>query len=158
MESTALRLSIAVTTFGVVLLALCVCFDRFNRKDFNYRKKMRQKRDKKLLDKFSMEEILPEINDPRDQQALILHEIHIAETLMTDGKFERAIVHFANAIAICADPHKLVLALKETLPPSAFDMLLKVLAKSYGKRFSRLPDGRICLVQHHQQQNRTTYY
>lgn len=81
-----------------------------------------------------MQEIIPGIKDPRDQQMLLLHEIQRAEDLMSDGKFERAITHFANAIAICNDPHKMVMALKQTLPASAFDLLVTVLANSYGKR------------------------
>lgn len=83
-----------------------------------------------------MQEIIPEIKDPRDQQALLLHEIQRAEDLMSSGKFERAITHFANAIAICNDPHKMVMALRESLPDDAFDLLLKVLANSYGKQIN----------------------
>lgn len=83
-----------------------------------------------------MQEIIPGIKDPRDQQTLLLHEIQRAEDLMTSGKFERAVTHFANAIAICNDPHNMVMALRESLPDDVFDLLLKVLANSYGKKIN----------------------
>lgn len=95
-----------------------------------------KRKQKVLLEKVAMQDIISEIKDPRDQQALLLHEIQYAESLMSDGKFERAVIHFANAIAICNDPDKLVLALKESLPASAFNLLLKILASSYGKRIN----------------------
>lgn len=95
-----------------------------------------EKREQNLLEKIALQEIIPEIKDPRDQQALLLHEIQRAEGFMSEGKLERAIRHFANAIAICNDPHKMVMALKKSLPTSAFDLLVQVLADSYGKRIA----------------------
>lgn len=118
-------------------------------KESRLRKKLKQRREQNLLEKIALQEIIPEIKDPRDQQTLLLHEIQRAEDLMSDGQFERAIMHFANAIAICNDPHKMVMALKESLPVSAFDLLLKVLVDSYGKRITERnwDKRRICTFQ-----------
>lgn len=119
----------ALTVFAIACYVYC--------REQRLRKRLKQKRDPKwLLERIAMHEIIPEIKDPRDQQTLLLHEIQRAEDLMSSGKFERAVTHFANAIAICNDPHKMVMALKESLPTSAFDLLLKVLANSYGKRIT----------------------
>lgn len=132
------RIGIAVTTLSVVFLFYCAYLERRNS---NLRKRLRHRKEKKILENISLREILPEIRDPKAQQAFILNQIQRAEELMTQGRYEKAILHFANAIAVCADPHRLVLALKETLPPQAFDLLLKVLADSYGKRFLRYCDS-----------------
>lgn len=136
------RLGITITTISVVFLFYCAYLERRNA---NLRRKLRHRKDKKILESITLRDILPEIRDPRDQQAFILHQIQRAEELMSEGRCERAILHFANAIAVCADPHRLVLALKETLPPHAFDLLLKVLADGYGKRFLRYCDSQMAV-------------
>lgn len=132
------RVGIAITTLSVVFLFYCAYLERRNSR---LRKRLRNRKDKKILENVSLREVLPEIRDPREQQTFILRQIQRAEELMGEGKYQKAILHFANAIAVCVDPHRLVLALKETLPPHAFDLLLKVLADSYGKRFLRYCDS-----------------
>lgn len=122
------RMGIALTTLGVVFFFYCMYLER------RHAKRIRHRKEKKLLDKISGQQMIPEFRNPREQQTFILHEIQRAEELMMRGRYENAIVHFANAIAVCVDPHRLLLALKENLPPSDFDLLLKVLADKYGRK------------------------
>ncbi|KAF2885484.1 hypothetical protein ILUMI_20692 [Ignelater luminosus] len=137
------QFAFAVTLFSGIFVAICIYFDSQRRKDPAFRKKLKMKRDRdRLLKKayVSSINILHDIEEPQDQETIILREIELAESLMAQQNYDKAIVHFANAIAICVDPCNLLIALKQSLPPNVFDLLIHVLVSNYGKQFSRFQE------------------
>lgn len=135
---TSSRVAVTLSALAMLCCAFHIYSERRRHKIALMRKKRRRQRETQMMFEASaVRKLLPNMEDPKEQQSFILHEIQAGETLMGEGRFEKAVVHFACAIAVCAAPDRLVVALRESLPPAAFDLLLKILANDYGRRFLR---------------------
>lgn len=62
---------------------ICLVAYMIRRKEQKLKKRQSEKR---MLEWIAMRDIIPEIQDPRDRQALLLHEIQSAEELMLEGE------------------------------------------------------------------------
>lgn len=122
--------------FGATILSVCFYYDRERYKNANLKKRLREKRTKLRKEQIPYYEISPATIDPQFREAMIINEIQVAEKLMLCEKWEEAIVHFAHAISVCADPGHLLNCLRETLPTQSYDMLLQILSSMYDERNS----------------------
>ncbi|XP_017776685.1 PREDICTED: mitochondrial import receptor subunit TOM20 homolog [Nicrophorus vespilloides] len=118
---------------GTSLLAFCLYLDRRRHQDPSFRRRLKERRQKLKKQHLPHYEITPRNIDPRYREAVIIKEIQMAEKLMVQDKLDEAIIHFARAISVCADPEHLMNCLRHTLPANAYDSLIHLLIKLYGE-------------------------
>ncbi|KAK5642358.1 hypothetical protein RI129_008525 [Pyrocoelia pectoralis] len=130
----------ASTVFCGAFLVICLYFDKHRHEDPHFRKKLKVKRRKPLTNNEKGPEIL-NVDEIQDKEAVILKEIQSAETFMTAGDYQNAVVHFANAIACCVDPYNLLSALKRSLPHEVYVNLVETLEKGFGDQMVKLQNN-----------------
>lgn len=129
------QLSTIGTVCGAIVLFICIFYDKYKRRDLNFKRKMLKRREE--LQRMTTID-LKEMYDPRERQSYILHEIELAENLMSQNNITDAINHFVNAIIICEEPFNIIKALGQTLPPSAYKKLIEQLENIQSEKFSKL--------------------
>ncbi|KAK9746948.1 MAS20 protein import receptor [Popillia japonica] len=117
---------------GLLVLTIFIVYDRQQKRDPHYRRKLRLKREyeRKLseIDRLPVSP-LDIVESRKEEDVIILHELQIGEALMVRGNIEEATQHFANAISVCSNPEKFLRTLKSCLDPSVYNMLLNTLVK-----------------------------
>lgn len=117
---------------GMFVLTICILYDRYQKRDPNYRKKLKLRREyERKLGEIEKNPISPLdiVETRKEEDIVILHELQIGEALMLRGNLEEATHHFANAIAVCSNPEKFLRTLKACLDPPIYAMLLNTLVK-----------------------------
>ncbi|XP_034479923.1 mitochondrial import receptor subunit TOM20 homolog [Drosophila innubila] len=135
-------LAFTVGAAGALLLGYCLYYDQKRRSDPNYKRKVRQRRQKSnRLTPMAMGgggggmEIRSEgqiniLHDPFEMsdheivQHYFQNEIKMGEELFRQGKLDEGLVHLANATMLCAQPVALMETMKVALPDPIFNMLL----------------------------------
>jgi len=109
---------------GTLFLGYCIYFDRKRRSDPEFKKKLREKRKKKVNVSKSGGTVLPDLKDPEAVQNFFLREVQLGEELLSVGEIEKGVEHLSNAVAVCGQPQQLLQVLQQTLPPQVFRLLL----------------------------------
>ncbi|GJQ83296.1 hypothetical protein Trydic_g8887 [Trypoxylus dichotomus] len=87
---------------GMLVLAICLIYDRQQKRDPNYKRRLKLKREyERKLSELDRSAVLPLdiVETRKEEDVIILHELQIGEALMLRGNLEEATQHFANAIA-----------------------------------------------------------
>ncbi|XP_001963605.2 mitochondrial import receptor subunit TOM20 homolog B [Drosophila ananassae] len=116
---------------ALMFLGYCVYFDRKRRSDPNYRRLVHERRHRQRLQTMrrhvaDREQVAMAL-DPNDQAALELYflsEMKTGEELISQGRLDEGLTHLANAIALCAQPTKLLEILQATFPECIFRPLV----------------------------------
>lgn len=116
---------------ALMFLGYCVYFDRKRRSDPNYRRLVHERRHRQRLQTMRRHvadrEPVAMALDPNDQAALELYflsEMKTGEELISQGRLDAGLTHLANAIALCAQPAKLLEILQATFPECIFRPLV----------------------------------
>ncbi|KAL7742647.1 hypothetical protein ACLKA6_018717 [Drosophila palustris] len=131
-------LAFTVGAAGALLLGYCIYYDQKRRSDPNYKRKVRERRQKTTrLTPMSMAgveirsggqiNILHdpfELSDHEIVQHYFQNEIKMGEELFREGKLDEGLIHLANATMLCAQPVALMETMKVALPDRIFNMLL----------------------------------
>merc|ERR1712071_127638 len=128
------QIGIVAGACGLGFLGYCIYFDQKRRRDPDFKKKLKRKREqwKQQKNSDSSESIKSKLPDLKDQDAVqkfFMEEVHIGEELLAQGDHENCVKHLTNAIAVCGQPQQLLQVFQQMLPPAVFQMLLQNLAK-----------------------------
>ncbi|KAH8342866.1 hypothetical protein KR059_000976, partial [Drosophila kikkawai] len=124
--SLTLGLSVAL------VLGYCVYFDRKRRSSPDFRKRLYERRRRMRTSSSSSSRTSSPIG-PRDggkqvsPEAFFISEMRSGEELIGQGCVDEGLGHFANAVALCAQPDKVMEALQANLPTHMFELLISKL-------------------------------
>lgn len=124
------KLCLVAATAGAAFLGYCIYFDHKRRSAPDFKKKLREKRNKAKSG--SGKKTATTLPDPRDSQAMqkfFLNEVQLGEELLSAGDEEGGIEHLSNAVAVCGSPQQLLSVLQQTLPPPIFAKLVQKLSE-----------------------------
>jgi len=68
--------------------------------------------------------VIPDLRDPGALQRFWCETVQRAEDFLTGGNIDKAVESYGLAIAVSSNPHQLLLISQQTLPPTAYRMLL----------------------------------
>ncbi|KAM8720110.1 hypothetical protein ACLKA7_006200 [Drosophila subpalustris] len=127
-------MALTAGTAGAIILGYCLYFDQKRRSDPEYKRKIRERRQRDLATTENQA-----ISDTIDQSALELsfyNEMKVGEQLISSGNIADGVTHFANAIMMCAQPLPLFQTFQESLPDFVFMPLLMKLTELQANRSS----------------------
>ncbi|KAL7742646.1 hypothetical protein ACLKA6_018716 [Drosophila palustris] len=127
-------MALTAGTAGAIILGYCLYFDQKRRSDPEYKRKIRERRQRDLATNENQA-----ISDTIDQSALELsfyNEMKVGEQLISSGNIADGVTHFANAIMMCAQPLPLFQTFQESLPDFVFMPLLMKLTELQANRSS----------------------
>ncbi|XP_013178549.1 PREDICTED: mitochondrial import receptor subunit TOM20 homolog [Papilio xuthus] len=130
MEITRATLGIAVGIAGTLFLGYCVYFDQQRRKDPQFKKKLRERRQKAQQNASRSRTLggpLPDMSDHEAMQRFFLQQIQLGEELLAAGDLEAGVEHLGQAVTVCGQTQQLLSVLQQTMPAPIFHMLLKKL-------------------------------
>lgn len=113
---------------GTCVVAYCIYFDHKRRRDPLFKQKLKEKRalaKKKEASKKTSGGSYPDMRDFEAVQAFFIQEVQLGEELLGQGDVDNAVDHLCNAVAICGNPQQLLSALRSTVPPQVFQMMLQ---------------------------------
>ncbi|KAH8235401.1 hypothetical protein KR038_007019 [Drosophila bunnanda] len=120
-------ISVSLGLTAALIVGYCVYFDRKRRSSPDFRKRLFERR-RRMSAPSSTASSPPkgprDGNKPVSAQTYFLSEMRLGEELITQGRVDEGLTHFANAVALCALPDKVMEALQATLPPQMFEMLI----------------------------------
>ncbi|KAL3284886.1 hypothetical protein HHI36_019022 [Cryptolaemus montrouzieri] len=134
MSSFSIKVWLAL--WGAILAAVYFAFDQERHQDSDFEKKTKSKHKYRTDDKEIQVMHSPSREMDNDYK-LLLTELQMAENLMSINDHENAVLHFSNAIVMSSDPQIFIHSLRQSLPISAFDKLMNVLADTYGDEFKK---------------------
>lgn len=134
MDVNKTAIGIAAGVAGTLFIGYCIYFDSKRRSDPEYKKKVRERRQKCKTGNTTRSG-MPNLNDHEAIERYFLQEIQMGETLIARGDFESGVEHLANALVVCGQPARLLQVLQTTLPAQVFAMLI-VKMQEYGNRSS----------------------
>ncbi|KAH8238142.1 hypothetical protein KR032_000128, partial [Drosophila birchii] len=131
-------ISVTLGLTAALIVGYCVYFDRKRRSSPGFRKRLfeRRRRMTAPLSSSSSSSPPPQTSanpspmGPRDgeksvsPETFFLSEMRLGEELITQNCIDEGLTHFANAVALCAQPDKVMEALQATLPSQMFEMLI----------------------------------
>jgi len=126
------KLGVIAATAGAAFLGYCIYFDHKRRSAPDFKKKLREKRNKAKSSSSGKKAGATSLPDPRDSQAMqkfFLNEVQLGEELLSSGDEEGGIEHLSNAVAVCGSPQQLLSVLQQTLPPPIFAKLVQKLSE-----------------------------
>ncbi|KAL4707095.1 hypothetical protein ACJJTC_011421 [Scirpophaga incertulas] len=129
MELSRTTLGIAAGIAGTLFLGYCVYFDQQRRKDPQFKKKLRERRQaaKNISRSSTLGGPLPDMNDHEAMQTFFLQQIQLGEELLAAGNLEAGVEHLGQAVTVCGQTQQLLSVLQQTMPAPIFHMLLKKL-------------------------------
>ncbi|KAH8396406.1 hypothetical protein KR222_009810, partial [Zaprionus bogoriensis] len=144
MSNNNYLLALTVGAAGALLLGYCIYYDRKRRADPDYRRKVRERRQKSLRQypmsfsaltaSESMDSHISavqghsfQLTDHEIVQHYFQNEIKLGEELFRVGKLDEGLMHMANAIMLCAQPAALMDTMKLALPNRIYNSLLSKL-------------------------------
>lgn len=123
-----LLISVVLGLSTALFLGYCVYFDRKRRSSPDFRKRLYERRRRLRSGTTSSP-----MGGPRGEgkqaalESYFLREMRSGEELISQGRMDDGLTHFANAVALCAQPDKVMQALEATLPTHMFEMLISKL-------------------------------
>lgn len=122
-------MGLAAATAGAAFIGYCIYFDHKRRSAPDFKKKLREKRNKVKAASTKKTINLPDPRDPQSMQKFFLHEVQLGEELLSAGQEEEGLSHLSNAVAVCGSPQQLLTVLQQTLPPPIFNKLVQKLSE-----------------------------
>nr|CAB3267163.1 mitochondrial import receptor subunit TOM20 homolog [Phallusia mammillata] len=112
---------------GTAFVGYCIYFDRKRRSDPDFRRKLKERRQKQQKTNTSSgaSAPLPDLRDVEAVQKFFIEEVQKGEELLGQGNYQEAVEHLTNAVAVCGQPQQLLQILQQTLPQPVFAMLLE---------------------------------
>ncbi|XP_022332124.1 mitochondrial import receptor subunit TOM20 homolog [Crassostrea virginica] len=129
----------AVAGAGLCFLGYCIYFDNKRRNHPDFKKKLRERRQRSKLTKTSKSSDiqLPDLQNQEAVQKFFFEQIQLGEELIAAGEVEKAVEHLSNAVPLCGQPQQLLQVLEQTLPPQVFHLLVQKLPE-VNKRYASL--------------------
>ncbi|KAH8280770.1 hypothetical protein KR054_010701, partial [Drosophila jambulina] len=127
-------ISLTLGFTAALIVGYCVYFDRKRRSSPDFRKRLYERRRRQRTSSASSSSttssspLMPRDGDKHvSPETYFLSEMRSGEELINQGCIDEGLTHFANAVALCAQPDKVMEALQATLPTHMFEMLISKL-------------------------------
>lgn len=124
-----------VAAGALAAVGYCVYFDKKRRSDPDYKKKIRERR-QKAKEQASPTIQWPSLSDPESISQFMMMRLQMGEDLLSAGKIEEGTDMMAQGLVVCGAPQQLLSMMQQQLPTEIFRMLLVKIPKM-GKAYTQ---------------------
>eukprot|EP00118_Oscarella_pearsei_P025845 m.308895 g.308895 ORF g.308895 m.308895 type:complete len:151 (+) comp45003_c0_seq1:127-579(+) len=105
----------------------CIYFDRKRRSDPDFKKKLRERRQRthqaKSRDETDSE--MPDLSNPAAVQEYFVNQVAKGEKALESGDAEKAVEHLLQAIRVSGNPGQMIQMFQNALPQPVFKLLVQ---------------------------------